>query len=379
MPSDERERFSLKDHLFNVERVHYLSDLLGAAIPNFEATRFVDEVMSALPNLELTQRIEHIAQVLGGHLDEDFAVAAAQIERSLPPPLDPDLEDDDFGDFIIAPFGQYVVDRGLAPEHLDVSLSLIREITKRFSMERTIRAFLNEYPTETMERLAQWSTDDNYHVRRLVSEGTRPLLPWAPRVGLDVEETLPLLDRLHADPTRYVTRSVANHLNDIAKTRPELVIETLQRWRSLGEQNDAELRWMETHALRTLVKQGHQDALEFLGFVAAPEIEVAPIEFVVETVAIDTAVEFSVDISANADVRLLVDYEIAFPTITGRTRTKVFKLNQLELAAGETVTVRKRHPLRGNASTFTLCPGTHTLTVQVNGTKYREAEFVLTE
>ncbi|NNF64403.1 MAG: hypothetical protein HKN07_09090 [Acidimicrobiia bacterium] len=379
MPTDPSERFSLKDHLFNAERVGYLSDLLSGGIPGFHAKRFVDDVMASMLDLELTQRVEHIAAVLGQYLDSDFTVAAVQIEASLPPPLDLTLTDDDFGDFIIAPFGQYVVDRGLAPEHLDVSLLLIRSITKRFSMERTIRAFLNEYPTETMAKLEEWCTDENYHVRRLVSEGTRPLLPWAPRVGLDVEEPINLLDQLHADPTRYVTRSVANHLNDIAKSRPELVVETLQRWRSLGKQDDAELRWMESHALRTLVKQGHQGALELLGFVASPQIALTPIEFVGTTVAINSSVEFSFDISADTEVRLLVDYEIAFPTATGRTRTKVFKLKQLELAAGETVTVRKRHPLRGNASTFTLHPGTHTIAVQVNGTKYREADFTLTE
>jgi hypothetical protein len=45
---------------------------------------------------------------------------------------------------------------------------------------------------------------------------------------------LPLLDALHADPTRFVTRSVANHLNDIAKIAPERVLAPLADWKARG-------------------------------------------------------------------------------------------------------------------------------------------------
>lgn len=125
------ERFSLKDHLFNAEKVTYLGGLLSSAIPGFERRRFEDEVNSKLYELELKQRISHIAEVMGRHLATDFPTAASQILAALPPPLDPSLEDNDFGDFIIAPFGKHVEDHGR--DHYDTAMELLRELTMRFS------------------------------------------------------------------------------------------------------------------------------------------------------------------------------------------------------------------------------------------------------
>jgi 3-methyladenine DNA glycosylase AlkC len=221
------ERFSLKDHLFNADKVSYLGGLLEHGIPGFDRRRFETDVMAGLPELELKDRIDHIAQVLSGHLSQDFTTAADEIRASLPPPLDPTLTDNDFGDFILAPLGKYVENHGL--EHYETAMPLIRELTMRFSMEGPVRPFINERPEETMALFARWAEDENYHVRRLVSESTRPRLPWSPRIDLDVRAPLPLLDKLHSDPTRYVTRSVSNHLNDVSKIDPGLALETVER------------------------------------------------------------------------------------------------------------------------------------------------------
>ena len=72
-----------------------------------------------------------------------------------------------------------------------------------------------------------WTGHDSYHVRRLVSEGTRPRLPWGIGLTSDPARPLPLLDRLYGDRARFVTRSVANHLNDIGKKTPDAVIDRL--------------------------------------------------------------------------------------------------------------------------------------------------------
>ena len=94
-------------------------------------------------------------------------------------------------------------------------------------------------------------------MRSLGSEGTRPNLPWAKKVDMASDLTLPLLDHLHAYPTRYFTRSVANHLNDIAKTDPDAVLTHLATWRDQARQDPKKLAWMMRHALRTLTKDGH--------------------------------------------------------------------------------------------------------------------------
>ena len=371
MPED---RFSLKDHLFNREKVSYLGGLLSRGIPGFDRRSFESEVMAEMPDLELKERIDLISRVLADHLDRDFEVAAIQILNSLPPPLDPTLTDDDFGDFIIAPLGRYVETHGIS--HFDKSVSLFHELTKRFSMEGPIRAFIDARPKEMLEIYETWVRDDNYHVRRLVSESTRPLLPWAPRISLAVSDPLPLLDLLHADRTRYVTRSVANHLNDVSKIDSSLVIERLTRWRAQDQQSPKELSWMTRHALRTLVKSGHAEALQLLGFAPNPQVEAS---LVVHTPVVHPGetLEFDVELRAGADEPLLVDYQIHFVKNGGKTRPRVFKLKQLKMKSGETRRITKRHPLRANATTYTLYPGIHELTVVANGTAVATDSFLL--
>lgn len=367
------ERFSLKDHLFNKERVSYLGGLLEQGIPGFERQRFESEVMARLPELELKQRIEHIADVLSDHLSPDFTTAADQIRASLPPPLDPTLTDDDFGDFILAPLGKFVEYHGM--DHYETSLPLIRELTMRFSMEGSVRPFINDRPGETLRIFAEWAEDENYHVRRLVSESTRPRLPWASRLDLDVRAPLPLLDKLHSDPTRYVTRSVANHLNDISKIEPGLVFESLDRWQMLNTQQQDELGWMTRHALRTLLKRGDPAAMEAVGLSPEPQIEVDAIDLATPVVEAGAALEFSVPITSTVDQNLMVDYVIDFVKRNGGTGSKVFRLKKLALAGGESVTISKKHLLRSDATTYRLHPGTHRITVVVNGKRFSSVEF----
>lgn len=369
--------FSLKDHLFNAERVQYLADRFHTANSSFNRSGFVRDTMQQLPHLELKARIVHIATSLERYLDDDFRVAAKQIVAALPEPLDPTGTDDDFGDFIFAPLGEFVVRNGLSKKHVRTSLKTLKEITQRFSMEDAIRTFINRYPDETLTELALWSIDSNYHVRRLVSEGTRPLLPWSGRIFIDATTPLPFLETLHADPTRYVTRSVANHLNDIARKKPEIVLEALHRWKQLGKQRPAELQWMTKHALRTLVKRGHPQALQLLGFNAIPKISVTNFQISTPQLRPGDAVEFSFSVTAQREESLVIDYVIEFVKANGTLAPKVHKLKQLSLAKSESATVSKRHVLRANATTYRLYPGTHFVTLQINGQPFGRLSFEL--
>lgn len=363
--------FSLKDHLFNQEKVQYLAGLFGNSI---DEQRFVAEVMAKMPELELKARITHISEVLAGHLPDDFGAAAHIIDAALPAPLDTSKSDDDFGDFILSPLGAYVASTGLG--ELEVALPLLKEITKRFSVEFDIRHFLNAHPEATMATLADWANDENYHVRRLASEGTRPVLPWGVKVGLLVEEPIALLNQLYSDKTRYVTRSVANHLNDITKKDPDLVLRTLGRWRAEGRQDSKELDWMERHALRTLVKKGHVGALERLGYKASPEILVE-MRFS-KTVEIGQVGQLELCIEATRDERLMVDYVIEFVKANGARRPKVFKFKKLDVKAGERVELTKNHRFLKGASTFTHFKGVQMIYMQINGQRFGAQEFELT-
>ncbi|MBE1284827.1 MAG: hypothetical protein GJ676_16065 [Rhodobacteraceae bacterium] len=366
--------FSLKDQLFNAEKVRYLAGLFHGADAGFDALGFEARVMARLPELELKQRITWIAEVLGEMLPGDLPEVAPVLSAALPAPLDPTKSDDDFGDFIFAPLGEWVAELG-AEQHPDLGLDLLEEITQRFSMEWAIRPFLNAHPNLVLTRMQGWAGHDSYHVRRLVSEGTRPRLPWGQAVGLGLQDPLPLLDQLHGDPTRYVTRSVANHLNDITKKEPDLVFDRLEQWHTRAEQQPEELDWMTRHALRGVVKAGHPRALKMLGY--DPEAEVrAVLELDAAEVKIGETLGLSCSLSGSKGQPVLVDYRIHFPRPGGKISAKVFKWKQGRLGQ-DGLQLAKAHKLKGDATTFTLVPGAHVVELMVNGRVAANASFEL--
>ncbi|KEJ89446.1 hypothetical protein [Sulfitobacter donghicola] len=369
------EKFSLKDHLFNDQTVARLAGEFAAGIAGFDADRFAAEALAGFPERELMARMEWMADCLEGQLASDFPAMADQLQAALPPRLDVSKTDDDFGHFIHAMPGILAVRHGLETDRAR-AMTLLYEATQRFSMEFYIRAFINRWPDETMAQLADWSGDKNYHVRRLVSEGTRPRLPWAQNVTLTHDQTLPLLDRLYADPTRYVTRSVANHLNDLSKIVPDEVLARFERWQDEGRQSADELAWMRRHALRTLIKQGHEGAMAALGYRADAPVT-AQILLGQNTVKIDDALAFDVVLNSTESAPVLVDYRVDFMRAGGKRAEKVFKLKVAEVKAGKPLKIKKSHRFKGNATTFRLFEGLHRITVQVNGRDVATASFDL--
>lgn len=366
--------FSLADQLFNAETVGDLARE-HAILPGFDADAFQARAVAGLATRGLLERLDWLADCLTPYLPEDFPAMADALEAAMPPPLDPALADDDFGRFIHALPGILAVRHGLN-DHRDRALDLLHAATRRFSMEFYIRPFLDRWPDATLARLHLWAQDDNYHVRRLVSEGTRPRLPWARAVRLAPDQTLPLLDALHADPTRYVTRSVANHLNDLSKTSPDAVLARLGNWREQGQQDTAELGWMTRHALRTRVKDGHPGSLRFLGF--DPDAPVACSVALTGPARIGGTLDFRVTLDSAQALPVVVDYVLETPTPAGAMRRKVFKLKQTRLDAGGTLMLTKSHRLKAGASTFTLLAGAGRLTIQVNGVARASCDLTLT-
>jgi len=373
-----KSSFSLKDQLFNAEKVEYLTELIVEAFADFDQQAFQRDVVQAFPVLELKERIAHISSCLHQYLPDDYSAALAIILEALPAPLDPSKTDDDFGDFIFSPLSLFVATYGCHTEVLESSLGALREITKRFSAEYAIRFFINEFPEETLAFLLDCAGDDNYHVRRLASEGTRPKLPWAQKLTVDYQQPLPILEQTFSDRTRFVTRSVANHLNDISKLDPGLVIETLKRWQASERQGEAEMDFITRHAVRSLIKQGHPEALALLGFGDSPEIEITNLVTTTPIVKLGEAFEFSLELRAQQAQRLLVNYSMQFAAEGKQRSQKVFKLKQFELAAGEQITLKKRHPMR-LMTTRRLVLGEHKITLQVNGQALDSLRFELVE
>ncbi|GAA6207304.1 hypothetical protein NBRC116601_05970 [Cognatishimia sp. WU-CL00825] len=368
--------FSLADQIFNTDSIGDLAREFAGGIVGFDGDAFHTEVMGGLAERGFMERIEWIADCLEPRLSDDFAVMADQLEAAMVAPLNPDLADDDFGRFIHAVPGVLAVRHGLE-DHLERALGLLYQATKRFSMEFYIRAFINRWPDQVLARLALWAKDDNYHVRRLVSEGTRPKLPWAKKLVIEAQTPVALLDQLHADDRRFVTRSVANHLNDIAKIDPRLVIKTLQHWRKLGLQNAKELDWMTRHALRTLIKKGDAEAMALLGYRQDAPVRLETLRLAQDKVVAGEALDIEVVLSADEKCPVIVDYLIWFQRKDGSQSPKVFKLKQAVVQSGKPLKVAKRHVLKGNATTFTLYAGAHRVAVQVNGKILGEVGFDL--
>ena len=368
-----KSTFSLKDELFNPENVDYLAALFEEAYPDFARRKFHRQVVAKFPDLELKERIVHITECLEAHLPKTFPKAVGTILKALPEKLDPTKTDDDFGDFIFAPLSHFVVRNGCSKTHLNRSLKAIREITMRFSAEDAIRYFINDFPDETIEFLQDCSVDKNYHVRRLASEGTRPKLPWSQKLVTDYQQPAAILDQLHSDPTRYVTRSVANHLNDISKLDPDWVISILKDWKKQKRQNPDELAFITRHSLRTLVKDSNPKALQLLGFTTNPDLTIESLKAEKSKVALGDALEFGFALTSNKKQNLLIDYLMEFPS----GRSKVFKLKQVEAVKGEQFEFAKRHPMR-LMTTRAQALGAHRIILQINGQQLDALTFELT-
>lgn len=370
-------KFSLKDELFNRKNVSELAKQIGKVYTEFKTRSFIRRVVSKFPDLELKERIDWICHNFEHYIAKDYEGTVAVLLASLPDELDPNKQDDDFGLFIHAPYSHFVATKGCTKEHLDYSLAALVEMTKRFSAEGAIRYFINEFPDESFTFLEKCAQDANYHVRRLASEGTRVMLPWCHKIHTHHTRPMPILNRLHADKTRYVTRSVANHMNDISKIDPNLVITTLKKWKQEGKQEPQELDFIIKHSLRTLVNQGNKDALRLVGY-RKPNIVVDQVAQETEHVHVGESFNFSFNVSSvsNKKQDLLVDYIVYFQKKNGEMTPKTFKIKKLLLAPGETVSLSKKHMMR-SMSTKTLYPGEHRAVLQINGIQFDELSFIL--
>lgn len=375
--SMESEKFLLKDHLFNKTKVSSLAREIKAVYPTFKKEFFIKEATRDFDTLELKARIHAIRSALRTHLPTDYRTAVGIILRALPKPLDPKNTDNDFGDFIYAPYGDFVAHYGNNKKDLFFSLRALKEITKRFSCEDAIRYFLNSYPDETLTVLATWVHDTNYHVRRLCSEGTRPKLPWSQKISIPVHAPLFLLDELFYDNTRYVTRSVANHLNDIAKTDPDTVLETLTRWQKSGKQNQSEMDFIIKHATRTLIKQGNQKAFRLLGFDPTHTITLSRFVFP-DKVSLNQKFYFMCTCVSSQKTQAIIDYQIFFQNKSGQMRNKkVFKLKKVSLDKNILTTLEKTHILKTNMTTRTFYTGVHQIDILVNGNIIGTKQFIV--
>jgi 3-methyladenine DNA glycosylase AlkC len=359
-------------NLLNAALVREAGHALAHNWPAFDRKTFERRALRGLEALEMKARAMQIADALEASLPHDFDTACAVIERCLAEPQDPDLPgaavaDDPGGlrGWIVWPLGEFVARRGL--DHPERALRALHALTQRLTAEFAIRPFLVRHPELTLATMHAWTRDPSAHVRRLASEGSRPRLPWGLRLQAlvaDPTPTWPILEALQDDPSAYVRRSVANHLNDIAKDHPQHVVDWVRRHLSGA---GPERRALLAHASRGLIKRGHADMLTLWG-TGRPFVGDCRLRLGTRRVTVGDRVQLTVTLRSTArrPQRLLIDYAVHHVKADGRTSPKVFKGWKLELAPGETRTLTKTHSF-APVTTRRYHAGEHPVELSING------------
>ena len=351
--------------IFNRERLRHFARETEAVWPDFDQKRFMKLATSGLDELGIMQRMRQTAVSLHETLPEDFR-RALPILGDLAPRIGHGFASITLSEFV-ALYGQ---------KHFDLSLDALKFFTRFGSSEFAVRHFLVADFGRTIAVMRQWAEDEKEHVRRLASEGSRPRLPWSFQLRnliADPSPTAPILEALKADPSLYVRKSVANHLNDIGKDHPDRLLERVSGW----DLSDKHTAWIARHALRTLIKKGDARALALIGTTGKAEVRVEA--FAIEPAKIRLGERITTKArlasTSTAPQRLVIDYAVHYPKKNGISR-KVFKLKETELLAKAgcelaiSQTVKDFTTRKHNA-------GFHRVELMVNGEVLAESGFEL--
>jgi 3-methyladenine DNA glycosylase AlkC len=358
---------ALKDKIGD-KSVAALADAVEPQVAGFDATGFRLAAIDGLGPLELKARIAHVASALDAGLPGPFAQDAPCVAAGVRGAgLDP---------WSAWPAVTWVEHYGL--DDPDAALDALELMTESASAEFAIRPFIERHPELAWTRLHDWSRAADQHLRRLASEGTRPRLPWGARVAridADPGRGLEIVERLRDDPSQDVRRSAANHLNDVARSHPQLALAAAARWmRDGGDHTAAVVR----HALRGLVKRGDPRALALIG--ADPDAELtATLELAADSAEIGAQLPFTVAVrnEGQGEVTAVVDYAVRYARPSGRQARKVFKLATFTLGPGAERVFERRLTLR-DVSIRKHHPGAHAIELLVNGRTAATAAFELT-
>lgn len=364
---------SLLKDIYSPAFVENLVHALNEVVPGFDRAAFRKQVFHpAWPNLELKARMQHLADSMHTFMPDDFTTAAPLVSAL----LDVFRKNRYLGvgiEYMFIP--EYIHRYGL--DHLEISCQLMEQVTQFTSCEFAVRPFIIRYEKQMVRQLITWSLHASERVRRLASEGSRPRLPWAiaiPAFKKDPTPILPILENLRCDPSETVRRSVANNLNDIAKDNPEVVVKIVRSWRSATRETDSLLR----HASRTLLKRGHPEILKLYGLAPSDTLDVSAFRITDRNVAIGDKVVFSFAVtnkgSRSRTVR--IEYFVHHLKKNGSTTKKIFKISERSLGPGERIQLNRSHPFKP-ITTRVFYPGTHAISIVINGREYSRKTFEL--
>lgn len=346
-------------NMINDIRTRELALKISREYKDFDIEKFSLATIPKLDNLGLFERLDLLTKNLKEFIPKPFGFVTSLFIKIAEPGMG----------FMVIALSNFVADNGM--DNFDISMNTLKELTKSCSSEFGIRHFIIKDKELCFKYFREWVLDDNVEVRRLVSEGLRPRLPWGIRLQefvLEPEPIIEFLEYLKDDKELYVRKSVANNINDIAKDHPELVIETLKSWDN---------KWVVKHGLRTLIKQGHPGALELLGFPTEPKVSVENITFD-KKVKVGGMLNFCFDIKSlsSKEQMLVVDFVVHHQKANGSKTPKVFKLKNIKLGGGNSISINKKHSFK-IITTRKYHPGEHALEIKINGKEFYFGEFEL--
>lgn len=352
-------------NMFNLAAAQNIAKAINEASPKFSQKLFLHNLERELSPLELKDRMLLLKTRLSEQIDpspKSFPTLVASLKKS---------QDSTKGlsGFQVWPLTQFVAEFGL--KDFDRSLKALKEMTKVFTAEFAVRPFFLKDQERMLETFLDWSLDPNEHVRRLVSEGSRPLLPWGLKLPSFLEDpslTWPLIEALKNDSSKYVQKSVANHMNDLSKKNGEWLVKQLKNWPN---------PWVTRHALRTLIKQGHPGALKLIG-VGSQKPKIISSRLLTPQLKLGETLELQIKLEnpLNRSMKIIVDLELSLLKARGHYSNKVFKGKSLTLSPKESQALTLRTPLR-KVTTRTYHTGTQYVSIVVNGLKLTKKPFKL--
>jgi 3-methyladenine DNA glycosylase AlkC len=355
----------MAEELRNIYNVTFINDLLLEIIKeyqSFDSKKCKGDIFQKdWEQLALKERMRRISTSLHKTLPNDYKTVLEILYKVAPK----------FTGLKGIIFPDYVELYGL--EEWDESMKALVFFTPFSTSEFAVRPFLLKDKELMLAQMLKWSVHPDEHVRRLASEGSRPRLPWGqsvPSIKANPEQTLPILNNLKEDDSLYVRKSVANHINDISYTHPDLVLEIANDWYGKHKHTD----WIIKQACRALLKKGNQQALLLFGYKDAQSIEMKDFKLDKDCISIGDSIHFSFTITSKTEIPVRVEYAIDYVKSKGQRSKKVFMISTLKMNPNETKNFSKAQSFK-ELTTRKHYKGTHTLSIIINGIVKASLDF----
>jgi len=325
------------------------------------------------PDLSLKERATHLTSLLCHHLPKDPMEGIAILKQVLPAISAPTAQK--YADMLCLFVPDYVVQR-----RKDLTLDQVKDALEFFThngttSELAVRPFIQDYSDDMMQWMQSLSHHKHPNVRRFSSEGCRPRLPWAmalPALKKNPTPILPILKNLAADESKFVQKSVANNLNDIAKDNVDVVLTFAET--HIG--NHSHTDWIIKHGTRTLLKAGTPRALALFG-MGPVEIQNAALQLATDNLDLggSQTFSFSGEINGPLPEKLRLEYAVDFAKANGKMSRKVFMVKEL-VPSNRHISFTKTHKFV-DYTTRKHYAGPHRISILVNGTEVASASFTL--